>query len=118
MKKISKEHKLTIAALVEELEKKAELIGKANEVVAEAVAEYNEALEKAREFRDEIVGAMQEYHSERSEKWQEGDAGSAYQEWIDAWEAMELDELPEPDEIDIPEHAAEIEQGPHEPDGV
>lgn len=43
----------------------------------------------------ELVGEMQQYFDDRSEKWQEGDSGDEYQAWIDSVEeqADALDEV-------------------------
>lgn len=85
------------------------IIADANDMIATAIGEdspyliaigdLNEALSKCRDFRDEIVGEMQEYIDERSEKWSEGDAGQAYTGWKDEWENFELDDI-EPAEIE------------------
>ena len=112
------------------------------EVVEAAVDSYNEAVERAFDiyqsaladaysehiepldlepvneadaFRQEIVDQLQAHFDDRSEKWQEGDAGEQYQEWINTWEALDLDgevgfDLPEPDApdaLDAPEIAWE-----------
>ena len=60
------------------------------------------------QFRDEIVSDMESYMYDRSEKWQEGEAGEAYQSWLSNWEDASLDdeidfEMPVLDEIDEPE---------------
>jgi len=34
------------------------------------------------------VEAMQEYYDSKSEKWQEGDKGTAYYGWIESWQDM------------------------------
>ena len=47
-------------------------------------------------------------NDERSEEWQEGDTGQAYQEWISQFEnELEEIELEEPDDVDVPESPAE-----------
>ena len=57
----------------------------------DAVAEYNAAATAVQEFRDEVVGDMEAYRDDRSERWQEGDAGQAYQAWIDEWQGLEAE---------------------------
>ena len=42
---------------------------------------FNDALAAAREFTEEIHSEMETFYNEKSDKWQEGDAGSAYQSW-------------------------------------
>jgi hypothetical protein len=84
------------------------------------IEEYNEAVGDAAMWRDEIVSDMSNYQSERSEKWMEGEAGQAYQEWIDEWEAAELESLetPEmPDELEYP-HSDEIYNLSSEPGSI
>jgi hypothetical protein len=84
------------------------------------IEEYNEAVGDAAMWRDEIVSDMSNYQSERSEKWMEGEAGQAYQEWIDEWEAAELESLetPEmPDELEYP-HSDEIDNLSSEPGSI
>jgi hypothetical protein len=65
-----------------------------------ALSALNDAIQKAEDFKAEVVGAMDEYLSERSEKWTESEAGQAYSEWKDAWESFELEQA-EPVEVDF-----------------
>lgn len=84
------------------------------------IEEYNEVVGDAAMWRLEIVSDMSNYQSERSEKWMEGEAGQAYQEWIDEWEAAELESLetPEmPDELEYP-HSDEIDNLSSEPGSI
>lgn len=105
-------------------------VAAANEKIAEAnlavddvnskIAYYNEAVAAAAEFRDEIVGEMDGYASERSEKWAEGDAGQNYESWKGEWEGIQLDEVEELEQIEELEeldvsHADELEALPEEP---
>lgn len=55
---------------------------------------YLAALEKARDFAEGISDDQQAYSDDRSEKWQESDAGSNYYGWLDAWQEVKsnLDE--------------------------
>lgn len=92
----------------------------AYKAVETAQEEYNAAVEAANEFVTEISGEMETYHGERSDTWQEGDAGQAYQSWIDAWSA-ELDpcELEMPSELDEPDALpgdAPLAQRPEQPE--
>lgn len=74
----------------------------ANEVIEKAVAEVqakiadlNAIIEEANAVREEIENDAQSYYDEKSEKWQEGDRGSAFSEWKDAWsnEVEEIEEI-------------------------
>lgn len=57
----------------------------AREAADKAVEAYGDVLAEIADFAQEVHGAMEDYSGERSEKWQEGDAGQQYQSWIDAW---------------------------------
>jgi peptidoglycan hydrolase CwlO-like protein len=88
--------------------------------LAEAIGEYNGVVTEVAQWRDDIVGAMEEYQGERSDKWQEGDAGQQYQSWIDEWMGLEFEEIEVPDLPDAPEveHIEILEQAPTEADAV
>lgn len=66
------------------------------------------ALQNLRDFRDERVSEMQEYADGKSDKWREGDVGTAYLEWIENWESVDLDSPAEP----------ELDPMVEEPEGV
>lgn len=92
----------------------------AHSKLVEIIEEYNEVVGDAAMWRLEIVSDMSNYQSERSEKWMEGEAGQAYQKWIDEWEAAELESLetPEmPDELEYP-HSDEIDNLSSEPGSI
>src|SRR3974390_1904395 len=115
MKRLSK-------AQISELDTHVEKLGKAyaqveeawrefeaaHQEVASAVEAYNDAVQEAVGWRDDIVSQMQEYYDERSEKWQEGEAGEQYQAWIDEWESASIEEeleCPELSELSEVDHA-------------
>ena len=50
------------------------------------IQEYNESLSNARSFCEDIASEIQEYMDNKSEKWQESDAASAYESWKEEWE--------------------------------
>lgn len=77
--------------------------------VAAKVNTYNEAVQAANDWRQARAEEMEAYQSERSEKWQEGDAGSAYQSWLDAW-GEELVEIEVDLDLDFEIEAPEIEE--------
>jgi hypothetical protein len=70
-----------------------------------AIEAYNNILDDMESFRDEIKGQMDDYFGERSDKWQEGDAGTAYQAWITEWENFDVSHLDEIEPIQEPEMA-------------
>lgn len=80
---------------------------KAAELYADAedkLSEYNDVLERAREWRDEIVEEIDEYVSDRSDKWQESDAAQEIESWKSEFEGLELDELTmeKPEDLEMP----------------
>lgn len=86
--------------------------------VEAAQESYNEQVQMAQEFMVEVHDSHQNEFDEKSEKWQESDAGQAASGWLDEWE-MDLDEeqLERPDPLGDPDLEAKttFEQLP---DGV
>lgn len=78
--------------------------------VTEALDAFNEALSDARVLRDEIVSDADEYIEERTERWQESDAGQAVQAYKHEWEYAEIDEVEVefPEQIEAADRDAEI----------
>lgn len=74
------------------------------EIVQPEVDAFNAAQTEANEFLQEVHEEMESFYEERSDKWKEGDAGSAYEDWKSSWE-MEIEELEleEPPTYDEPE---------------
>lgn len=60
-----------------------------------AIATYNEELGEARGFLEDLASEMSSYYDDRSDKWRDGDAGSAYAEWKSAYENFEAEDLEE-----------------------
>jgi DNA-binding ferritin-like protein (Dps family) len=118
MNKLTKAQEATKDELVARLNKAKTdalaLYAEVTEVIDRLNAEvttYNEILGDLEGFRDELVGDMESYYDERSEKWQEGDAGSEYQSWKGEWEGLSVDEVPEVEAPDEPtmDHPDELE---------
>ena len=94
MKKLSKTQIDMRNALAIELDAKFD-------AVREAIEDLNKTIASANEFVEEVHSAQDDYFSERSEAWQEGDAGSAYTDWMSEWE-FSLEELSDPtDDVDL-----------------
>lgn len=78
-----------------------------------AVKEYNEAVDNAKGFCDDIYTALDSYFSERSDRWVESDAGQNYACWSSDWQDIGMDEIEVefPMEMDTPEldHADNLE---------
>ena len=70
--------------------------------------ELNCKIEEARDFATEVGEAIDEYISERSEKWQESERGEAFAAWRDEWISLDL-----PDADDV---TAILEALPTEPE--
>jgi hypothetical protein len=79
--------------------------------IEEHVNVVNIRLEALREFRDEIVSAMETYYEGRTEKWQEGEKGSAYTDWMSAWADCGLDDIELPAPVPLDETKDKYEAG-------
>lgn len=68
------------------------------------IEEYNEAVAAANSFVEEIHEEQQNFFDEKSEGWQEGDAGSNYTAWMDEW-GLSLEEasIDDFEEIEAPD---------------
>jgi hypothetical protein len=66
-----------------------------------AVADLNDAIGRAVEFRDGLVAEMDEYMGERSERWPESEGGQQYAEWHDSWEQFDLELVEDTHGIDV-----------------
>jgi len=78
-----------------------------NAALALAWTEVEAALEKLYEARSDasstisaFVQQMEDYASERSERWQEGEAGQTYETWKNSFEEVTMDL--EADHVEIP----------------
>lgn len=52
----------------------------------------NDAISQFESFREDVRGDMESYASERSDRWRESDAGSAYDDWMAEWDEEVCDE--------------------------
>jgi hypothetical protein len=73
------------------------LIAKGNE----AIGEYNEVVRKAVEFCEVIAADNRNEFDDKSERWQDSDAGMEAASWIDQWEQNDLEEIELFEEIDL-----------------
>jgi hypothetical protein len=115
MKRLSKDQLATRNELVKRLRDAAGAIETAIDTTNGVIDEYNAILADVESFRDEVVGEMETYYDERSEKWQETDAGSSYQDWKSQFEALDVDQL-EQLELDDLKLADDLEEFPDEPE--
>ena len=97
MRKLSKPDIIEKNQLAGELEERKDKLEDALAVYAAAIDEawsklerdvesYNEKLEEVQNFVGNIVSQMEDYVSERSDRWQESDAASDYSSWQSDWE--------------------------------
>ncbi len=124
MKKLSKEQlqektelsekmRKALDALNEKIESANDKIRQINSDIGELYNTYQEACTEAQEFAQMIYKDMDEYYSNKSEKWQESEAGGNYDEWRNQWETYapadnldsfeEIEELQELDDDPITE---------------
>jgi uncharacterized protein YukE len=68
-----------------------ETLGKALRTVRDMIDGINtpDALDDAQALAQEVSEQITEYVDARSEKWAEGDAASAYQDWVQKWEDLQ-----------------------------
>lgn len=89
--------KKDLNAKIEEFNEALEAKGTA---ITEALEAFNEKLNDIESWRDDFTGELQSLFDEKSERWQDSDAGYAAQDFIDSWQNLSLDavelELPEP----------------------
>lgn len=83
----------------DQIKKKAAFVTRLNDAatnIEDAVREYNAVVIEAEGFRNDIVNEWDDAISEKSEKWQEGDAGQLAVDLKDAWEGADFDEIDQP----------------------
>lgn len=80
------------------------------------IATYNEKLEEVREFVEDVASSREEEYGEKSERWQEGDKGTAAATFYEAWQEVDLEafepELPEDLEEPDLSHRDDVENLP------
>ena len=108
---------------------------KVEAILNEAKSEIEDIVNNANTLRDEIYGAFddlvneaQSYYDEKSEKWQEGDNGQQYQNWIQKLEeirdeigddiSVDLDESVDLEAFDNIANSLSDENIPEAPDGM
>lgn len=83
--------------------------------VRSALEAYNEAISEANQWRSDIESQIQDYISEKSEKWQGSDKGQAVDSWRSAFEEEFEEaqiEMPDDLECDCQDVAESLEQIP------
>jgi len=79
------------------------MLWESNSILQEAIDAYNDVLDQAQSFVEEISEAAENEHAEKSESWQESDRGQAAYEWVEEWRNVELDYviIDMPDELSL-----------------
>lgn len=88
--------------------------------VEDAKGVLSEKVQAANEWRDGIESDARAYYDDRSEKWQEGEAGQSYSSWLDSL-GVEVedpsDDISEPEKLDAPDDPSDaIGDWPESPD--
>ena len=73
------------------------------------ITEYNEVAVAVEEFRAEIADRLRSEYDDKSEKWQEGDAGQDADALICEWEEFSIDEIDEDDDLTLDGAFDEVE---------
>lgn len=108
MKHVKRAHEAQIEPIVDRLRDASDEIERARiaanaaiSAMNEKIEAYNEVLGDARDLKEEIVGTMNDYESERSDKWRESTKGAAFLDWVAGWNDLDFDDVPLVD--DVPE---------------
>jgi prophage DNA circulation protein len=125
MKKLSKEQAAAVTDIAEKLREAWQDIEGRRDTIEQAVNETNELIDaynaivaEANEFASGIGDEIDNFMSDKSDKWNEGDTGNAYDAWRSEWQGFSADEL-EPvtyEASDEPSHADDLENLPQEPE--
>lgn len=75
-----------------------EAVGESEPEVRSAKEAFDAAVSEAESFREEMSSEIEGHYDEKSERWQESEAGERFSEWSSTWQ-----ETIEPEEIEIPE---------------
>lgn len=124
MKKLTRDQIIDKAAHVKALsdahdeltaarEKLREEITNLHGAVDAAESAYNSALDSAKEFAAGIASEARDAFDNRSEGWQESEAGQTIGEWISEWEDFDGEDscIGEPELEEAPEDASETLDG-------
>lgn len=96
--KIADNMEAAYSDLLTEIEEYNDIVEAAWEKLAARIAEYNELIVQAKEFVSNVAQEQQELFEDKSERWQGSDAGQEAENFIQAWENIEFEEI----EVDEP----------------
>lgn len=105
--------------LTESIESYNQKVEELSKPLLEALARFNEAVDAANEWRQDIQATANDHYESKTEKWQESDSGQNYLGWVEnvldsefaKWE-IDLPEKLELPEVDHYEQFMEIQNGP------
>lgn len=89
MRRLSKEQRKERDRIVGELEV-------AQLKLQDAIDAYMAKVADAQAFCASVVDDIDSYMSDKSDTWQEGDRGQAYEDWKSSWEEVEFPEIRPP----------------------
>jgi hypothetical protein len=92
MKAISKKDQARLQELRLELER-------ADAAIRDSVLRYNDTLEELTGWLADRNAEITEWYDQRSERWQDGEAGQQYAEWAEAFDPDALESI-EPEGLD------------------
>lgn len=136
MKALSKGQKVELKYIIDTLIERSISLEKAiksynynlkvlNENLMEEVNNYNEAVEEFESFRDGVISEIDDYVSEKSERWVESEAGTSIVEWKEAIEQVAADEVMSLDlelmmelSVELPDWGEICMEFPQSPDEV
>jgi methyl-accepting chemotaxis protein len=114
MKRLSQDQLAIRDDLSKRLREIADEIKEAVDDANTVIDKYNQILADVEEFRGEVVGEMETYIDDNSEKWRDSEAGSNYQDWKSRFEMLDLTEL---HQIEVPKTVVDdLDELPDEPE--
>lgn len=104
MNKVSNKRLQVLTNCSSEMEKLLKEIVQQRDKLFALTEQFNEQVQIASDTVDDIISDIHDYMDAKSEKWLESEKAEAYQEWLLAWQEIQLTitdfEIPEP-EIDV-----------------
>lgn len=78
----------------------------------QAVADVNEVVDEIDGWRSCLTDEMTLYYEEKSERWQESDAGQRYSNWLEMFNGLEVEriELEEPEPPEVPDLSPVVDE--------
>jgi uncharacterized coiled-coil DUF342 family protein len=88
------------SAVNDEHERLKEEVSKLVDSLDQKIGKLNVAINALNEIRQEVADSIQEFIDDKSDNWRDGDRGTAYGEWQEAW-GNEIEEVSEMGDVDI-----------------